>query len=66
MVNLSARQLLDLLTAALRSAELTHNFNANSSHAWEGDVNATTAPSLTWYPNLWEVRACPTEAPTLT
>eukprot|EP00038_Savillea_parva_P024773 m.45006 g.45006 ORF g.45006 m.45006 type:complete len:527 (+) comp6600_c0_seq1:125-1705(+) len=50
-----ASELLDLLVEGVRCAELTHNFNANSTGTWEGDVNMTTAQQLSWLPNLWEV-----------
>ena len=34
VANRSAVELLGLLKEELRCAELTHNFNANSSHTW--------------------------------
>jgi hypothetical protein len=34
VASLSAEHLLDRLVAEVRSAELTHNFNANSSGSW--------------------------------
>ena len=49
----SAPSLLARLEDELRTAELTHNFNANSSGTWEGDVNITTAHALNYLPNLW-------------
>ena len=51
----SASQLLGRLVQGLRGAELTHNFNANSTGQWEGDINISTAADTPWLPNLWEI-----------
>lgn len=53
-----ARSLLQRLQRELRSAELTHGFNANASHpwhgsGWEGDVDIVGAAQLSYFPNLW-------------
>ena len=50
-----AARLLNRLKQALDTAELTHNFNANSSGTWEGDINITSAAAMDWLPNLWEI-----------
>ena len=55
VANESAPQLLARLREEVRVAELTHNFNANSSGTWEGDVNITTAAALPYLPNLWSL-----------
>eukprot|EP00035_Acanthoeca_spectabilis_P031745 m.15583 g.15583 ORF g.15583 m.15583 type:complete len:512 (-) comp4936_c0_seq1:37-1572(-) len=49
--------LLALLIAGLKTSELTHNFNANSTGQSWGDVNMTDAAALGWLPNLWTVAA---------
>ena len=56
VANESAPQLLARLREEVRVAELTHNFNANSSGSWEGDVNITTAAALPYLPNLWSLQ----------
>ena len=48
-----AASLLVRLRREALAAELTHNFNANSSGTWEGDVNVTVASELPYLPNLW-------------
>ena len=42
-----------ILTTSAPSSTVTHNFNANSSGTWEGDVDIDAAGSLPYYPNLW-------------
>ena len=56
VANESSERLLSRLQAELRAAELTHNFNTNSSGAWEGDVNISVASKLAYLPNLWTLR----------
>ena len=55
VAKLTATDLLDRLVAEVRSAELTHNFNANSSGTWEGDLDIEGAIATPFYPNLWTI-----------
>ena len=53
---LGAQALLDLLSAEVQHAELTHNFNAvNGPKAWENDVSVATLANATYFFNLWEL-----------
>jgi hypothetical protein len=49
-------KLLSRLREELLAAELTHNFHANSTGTWEGDVNISTASSFAFLPNLWTLK----------
>jgi hypothetical protein len=55
VANLTSEQLLDRLVAEVRSAELTHNFNANSSGTWEGDMDIEAVIKTPYFPNLWTI-----------
>lgn len=59
-----ATSLLTLLVDSFRSAELTHNFNANATGTWEGDIDIEHAIATPFLPNLWTAEYLKLAAPT--
>ena len=56
LVGKSGTELLSLLTAEVKAAELTHNFHAvNNKAAWENDVSIATLTNATYFYNLWQL-----------
>ena len=55
LVSKTGAELAAMLQAELEVAELTHNFNANSTGTWEGDINITAGwlrPHKNWLTSL--------------
>eukprot|EP00040_Diaphanoeca_grandis_P009079 m.47537 g.47537 ORF g.47537 m.47537 type:complete len:460 (-) comp20515_c0_seq1:62-1441(-) len=55
LANTPAPTLLSLLKQEFMVAEMTHNFHANSSGTWEGDVDINVAANMSYLPNLWTI-----------
>jgi hypothetical protein len=52
----SPEQLMNRLRAEVMAAELTHNFNANRTGSWEGDIDLDQLEQAEYFYNLWTLQ----------